>query len=80
MPLKTSVQAAARLAIDAALAAAPATAQTAKIDGGTLRGTRTGDLEIYNGIPYAAPPVAASLALDAIAAFQDAKRNASSKK
>ena len=49
---------AARVAIAAVamLAAAPAMAQTVKVEGGTLRGAKAGDLEIYKGIPYAAPP------------------------
>lgn len=44
----------------AMLAAAPAAAQTApiaKIDTGSLEGTRRGELIVFKGIPYAAPPV-----------------------
>lgn len=40
----------------AILAAVPAGAQTAQIEGGALRGARIGGLDIYKGIPYAAAP------------------------
>lgn len=41
----------------AMLAAGSAAAQTVKTDSGTLHGTQMGELEVYKGIPYAAPPV-----------------------
>lgn len=47
------------LTLLAMLITSPALAQTAKVQSGTLRGAKVGDLEVYKGIPYAAPPVGA---------------------
>src|SRR5215470_6515790 len=43
----------------AAMLAAPAQAATVRIDSGTLSGTSSGAIDVYKGIPYAAPPTGA---------------------
>jgi para-nitrobenzyl esterase len=45
------------LTLAAIIVSGMALAQTAKVEGGTLRGTVEDGLTIYRGIPYAAPPV-----------------------